>query len=206
VSDDWLEVEPVTMPATTAGLPAVVNTPMEVAERVALLESCWSRLTLQQRTFLTTLREERFNARRAGRKLAGVVGRTSHHNWMHESDYATVLQLWRGSAASEALDRDRLVARQDDIVETLLTPKPILHQGVSTGFEEVDATGAARANETLLKVGGHLREKEIDVSVGIIGPQFTIQVVQSDGAIIDVTPVGVPVELPEPDAEWIDAE
>lgn len=201
MSDDWLEIEQEKIPQK-AGFPAAVTTALDPAERVKQLEDCWSRLTLQQRTFLTTLREERFNARRTARVLEGKVSRTAHTMWMHDSDYATVVQLWRGAAASEALERDRLVARQDDIVETLMTPKPILHQGVATGHFEVEASAASRANEVLLKVGGHLREKDVEVNVGIVGPAFTIQVVQPDGGVIDATPKGVTIDLPPPEEEW----
>jgi len=196
---DWLDIEPV---EEKAGLPAVVSTPLEFAERVALIESCWSKLTEKQKLFLTALRENRFNARRAARKLEGVVARKSHINWMHDTSYSTVVQLWRASAGAEALDKDRLLVRQDDIVETLLTPKPILHQGAPTGLYEVEAAAAGRNNEVLMKAAGLLKDKEVDVNVGLIGPQFTIQVVQPDGSVLDATPKGVTVELPE--ADWTD--
>lgn len=200
MSDDWLDISP---PEEKAGLPAVVAAPLDPRARVALIEDCWSRLSLSQRTFLTAMREGRFNARRAARKLEGIVARESHIRWMHESDYATVLQLWRAAAAGEALDKDRLLARQDDIVETLLTPKPILHQGVDTGHREVNAAGASRANETLMKAAGLLKDKELDISIGIVGPEFIIQVVEPNGAVRDATPRGVTIDLPAPeDADW----
>lgn len=194
---DWLETE-----EPTAHLPAVVEIPVDLAARLALIEDCWSRLTLAQKTFLSALRENRFNARKTARKL-GQVQPTSHKSWLsNRGDYATVFRAWQAAASGDALDRDRLLVRQDDIVETLLTPKPILHQGEHTGFEEVDASAAARANETLMKAAGLLKDKEVDLNIGIIGPAFTIQVVQPAGDVIDVTPRGVPVQLPEPDADW----
>lgn len=201
MSDDWLDISP---PSEKAGLPAVVAAPLDPAARVALIEDCWGRLTMMQRTFLSTLRDERFNARRTARKLEGVVDRASHKRWLHEPDYATVMHLWQAAAAGHALDKDRLLARQDDIVEELLTPKPILHQGAPTGFEEINATGASRANETLMKSAGLLKDKELEVNVGIVGPEFIIQVVQPNGTVRDATPRGVTIDLPPPeDAEWL---
>ena len=119
MSEDWLDTEP----PETAGLPAVIAVPLDIAARVALVEACWSRLTLRQKTFLTAWRENRFNASKAA--VAIGLSRTTKPmtKWMDESDFATVAQIWRGSAAQDALDRDRLLVRQDDIVETLMTPK-----------------------------------------------------------------------------------
>lgn len=178
--------------------------PATFAERLALVEGCWSRLTLSQRTFLSAMRENRMNARAANRQLFGKDWTASQHTaWMHTDDYATVVKIWRAHAAGEALDKDRLLARQDDIVETLMTPKPILHQGVPTGFEEVEAGAASRANETLMKAAGLLKDKDTDAGIGIIGPTLIVQIVQADGKVVDVTPHTVNAELPEPvDAEF----
>ena len=197
---DWLDIED---PPEKAGLPALVQIPLDFVERTALVQSCWSKLTDKQRLFLTAWRENRYNASAASRALDGHPNRRMHDRWLANPDYATVVRVWRGIAADAAVDRDRLLARQDDIVETLLTPKPILHQGAPTGFEEVNGSAAARANETLMKAAGLLKDKEVDVNVGIVGPAFTIQVVQPDGGVIDATPKGVTIDLPPPEeAEW----
>jgi hypothetical protein len=203
VSDDWLEVEPTTV-LTQVSLPKALDVPLDYVERTALMQSCWSKLSDKQRLFLTAWRESRYNAVMASRALGGSPGRKAHNRWMDEPEYATVVRIWRGIAADSAMDRDRLLARQDDIVETLLTPKPILHQGSPTGFEEVNAAGASRANETLMKAAGLLKEKELDINLGIVGPAFTIQVVQPNGSVIDATPRGVTIDLPPPeDEEWL---
>ena len=201
-SEDWLEtpqyeVVPV---AQTPQLPAAIELPSTLAERNALVKSCWDRLTEPQRMFLTALRLHGFNARKVQRETG--LSRSTHKGWLHNTNYSTVMKLWLQVASGQAQDRDRLLVRQDEIVETLLTPKPVLYQGEHTGFEEVEAGAAARANETLMKAAGLLKDKEVDLNIGIIGPSFTIQVVQPAGDVIDVTPSGVPVQLPEPDADW----
>lgn len=198
---DWLEREPV-VAEETPNLPAVVDVPVDYVERIALANSCWSKLTDKQRLFLTAWRENHYNARAAARALGQETMRKSHQNWLENENYALIVKIWRGVASAEALNPDRLITRQDEIVEELLKPKPILYQGSHSGYEEVNATGAARANETLMKAAGLLKDKDIDVNVGIVGPQFTIQVMQQDGSVIDATPVGVTIDLPAPEEEW----
>lgn len=195
MSDDWLG-------ESVPALPIPIELPIDPAARVALAEQCWASLTDKQRTWLTAYRENRLNSRRTESKGAG--DRRTHYNWERTNrNYATVVRLWRGAVGSQALDKDRLLARQDDIVETLLTPKPILYQGDHTGFEEVEAAAASRANEVLMKSAGLLKDKDLDINVGIIGPSLQIQVVQSDGSVRELAQQGVAVDLEEPiDAEF----
>ena len=196
---DWLDI--------ADALPIPTELPVEPAARVALAEQCWAALTDKQRVWLTAFRANGLNARKTSRALYDHDDRrTSHIHWMHERAYGTLVRLWRGVAGSEALDRDRLLARQDDIVETLLTPKPVLHQGIPVFdpkrpgqfLEEVEAGGASRANEVLMKAAGLLKDKELEVNIGLIGPSLSIQVVQPNGEVRDVTPRGVTVDLPAP--------
>jgi len=139
MTDDWLEIgEKPTLPAT-------------LTERVEAIEERWTRLTLAQKTFLSALRDHRFNARSAARELEGQVSRAAHTRWQREDpDYAFVVNAWQANAARDALDPDRLLVRQDLIVEEALTPKEILYQGVGTGHYEVNVSAASRANEVLL--------------------------------------------------------
>lgn len=207
MDEDWLD-EPVPQ------LPVPTELPVDPRARLALLEECWQRLTAKQRTFLTAFRENRLNARAAARALDMGGGRcTSHTNWMRERDYSTVVRIWQGAAGAEALDKDRLLARQDDIVETLLTPKPVLHQGLPVFdprapgqakiLEEVEAGAAGRANEVLMKAAGLLKDKELDVNIGLVGPSMVIQVMQPDGELKDITPKGVEIALPQPEEDWL---
>lgn len=197
-------------------LPIPAELPAEPAARLALAQECWARLSDKQRHWLTAFRENRLNARRTSRALYNHDDRrTSHINWMHEPAYRTIVRLWQGAAGSEALDKDRLLARQDDIVETLLTPKPVLHQGIMVRdtrpgapadavLEEVEAGAASRANEVLMKAAGLLKDKELEVNVGIVGPGLSIQVMEPNGVVKDATPIGVPIELPEPsEDDWL---
>lgn len=200
MSEDWLDIGE--REGEGGHLPAVIALPDDYKQRLALVETCWARLTPKQKTFLAAWRDCRYNERAAMRQL-GLSENTKPMKAVATSpDFATVVRIWRANAAADALDRDRLLARQDDIVETLLTPKPILHQGAPTGFEEVEAGAAARANETLLQAAGVLKSKdEVNVNVGIVGPALNIQVMPLPPSQ-SAEQQGVEVDLPPIDAEF----
>lgn len=222
-SDDWLDTPtPVAtafppdsekpadaaLPALPIGSQALVLA-ADAAERRAQFVLAWESLTDKQRVFLNTWRECRFNASRAIRVLANTAHHTSQstiENWCANPAFDNIRTMLRAASVEEILSRDTLAARHNDIVETALTPTAVLHQGFATGHYEVELGVAAKANETLLRLGGHLKDKDLEVNVGIAGPSFVIQVVQPGGDVIDVTPQHVPVELPEPeveDTEWL---
>lgn len=169
--DDWLDTTPVPV------IPATL--PVEPAARLQLVTELWQRLNESQKKFLTAYRHCGLNARKTNRHLTGHDQTpTSHTQWMYQDAYRTIVRIWRGEAGDEALNRDRLLARQDEIVETLLTPKPILHEGVMVRdtrpgaapdavLEEVEAGAASRANEVLMKAAGILKEKDVEVNVGV---------------------------------------
>lgn len=210
---DWLDEEPAKALAAPQAVPA------EFVARVALVEECWGRLSVPQRNFLTAWREAGFNARAAARTLGqGVPGNYGHFGWAQEPDYGTVMRVWRAMAADRALDKDRLLARQDAIVESLLTPKPVLHQGIpvmhnGVVLEEVEAGAASRANEVLLdRVMPKPSDKnQLEVNVGVAvqngPPTLSIQVLPSrekravsQGVVVDAKYTEVPG-----DVGWLDA-
>jgi hypothetical protein len=179
---DWLEPEP----EQTAGLPAVVALPDDYKTRLAILESCWQRLTPRQKAFLNAWRDCEFNERAACQELGLSPNTKPNSRWMEQPDYATVVRIWRANAAANALDRDRVVVRQEQIIEKALTPKPILYQGAPTGFEEIELGVAARANEVLLDRVLPKPREGIEVNVGVYAP-VQVEVEQPAGATIDAT-------------------
>lgn len=227
MTEDWLDIE---APAPRALVPfegAPADGAAPGLDSQALLDAdaarekraqfllCWESLTEAQRVYLNTWRECRFNQARTIRVLAGTAhaySKTSVLRWADSPQFTHVRETLRDASVEEVLKKNYLVARQEDIVETALTPTPILHQGFATGHFEVELGIASKANETLLKIGGHLKDDKPELNVGIVGPSFVIQVVQPDSSIVDVTPRGVQIELPEPssepvidaDVEWLD--
>lgn len=203
-----------------AQLPVTIDIPVDPRARLALIEDCWRQLSDQQRIFLTAWRDNRYNASEASRQLNGKPHRKTHERWLTQVAYGTIVKAWLGVSSERALDKDRLLARQDDIVETLLTPKPVLHQGIAvldprdpSGtkiLEEIEAGAASKANEVLLRAGGHMKDKDVEVNVGVaIGyPDFTIPTTSRpenpEKRSIEVTPV-LP-EFVEDDTaeEWLD--
>lgn len=208
MSDDWLDL-PAPSPDDTgpraqaedalpapAGLPAPVAIPDDYTARAVLLAGCLSRLTDKQRLFLQAWRDCRYNARAAARSLGLSENTRPMTNGMENPDFAMVVRIWRANAAAEAIDRDRLLARQEDIVETLLTPKPILHQGVPTGFEEVEAGAAAKANETLMRVAGMFPKEGAEVAVGVQLPTINVELTTAKGEAVDAQVVEVDPSVP----------
>lgn len=212
-NDDW----PDTVDERVPALPAqVVELPAQYVARAALCEQAWGRLSVKQKTFLSAWRDCRYNVRAACKQLGLSENYKPNTLWMHEPDYAMVVRIWRANAAADAIDRDRLLARQEDIVETLLTPKPIFHQGIAMldehgkPYHEVEAGAAGKANEVLMKVAGMLKDKEIEVNVGVqIGPPtLNIQVmpmppsknVRAEHVAIDAKFT----EAPSDNGEWLE--
>jgi hypothetical protein len=209
-TEDWLSTPTVLAPID-GEKPVGTETPMpSIGALVAVAEAKaardkflggWSLLSENQKVFLNTWRECGFNARKAMRVLSNTahsVSKTTTMNWQDNSEYEYVRTMLRAASVTEILNKDYLTVRHEDIVETLLTPKPILHQGVATGHYEVEAGAAGKANEVLLRMGGHLKEDKQEINVGLVGPSLVIQVVQPTGQVIDVTPKHVSVNLPAP--------
>lgn len=207
MSEDWLDID-----QRVPALPIPVELPADPSARVALAEQCWAALSDKQRVALTAFRDNRLSARKM--EAATGIGRRTHRGWVQGNiNYATLVRLWMGVAGSEALDKDRLLARQDDIVETLLTPKPIFHQGIAmiaadgTPYQEIEAAAAGRANETLMKAAGLLKDKEIEINVGIaVGPPtLNIQVMPvAPSKVALAQSVAIDAKFTEvPDDEWL---
>lgn len=208
---DWLDTQEDQLPVLA--IPAEL--PTDPRERLVLLEECWKGLTPKQRKFLETLRRCGMNAHRAERMGGG--SRRSHASWRAENQqYNFVMRVFLEGAASKALNKERLLARQDDIVETLLTPRPILHDGIPVRvdgemLEVVEAGAASRANEVLLKAAGVLKDKEIEVNVGVAlnaPPTLNIQVLPAPVAQQSAEPERVPIDaqftqVPDDDG-WLD--
>ncbi len=172
--DDWLNTDDSPVDLTPAALPSVGTIiPEDMRARIELHDAAWSRLKPKQKVFLTTWRECGFNTRKAERILKGTpnaVSRVTTQDWCHNPDYAFVKKVLETTNASSVLIPEKLILRQDDIVEQLLEPTPILHQGMPTGFYENRAPAAAKANEKLMEAAGILKgeQKAARVTVRVV--------------------------------------
>jgi hypothetical protein len=184
-ADDWLGQFP--------HLPIPVELPASYTERVALAEACWQQLEPNQKTFLAAWRDCRYNQRAAQRTLGKSDSDKPMTRWMDNPYFETVVKIWRANAAANALDKDRLLARQDEIVETLLTPKPVLHQGLPVFdprrpgeiLTEVDAGAASRANEVLLDRALPKPRADVEVNVGVAFNPVKVEIEEPAGSVID---------------------
>lgn len=164
--DDWLSTEPAcdvpdisVKPGLTA-LPAIPDTSSAKLEQ---LTAAWDRLMPKQKAFLGALRETGWNQRAALRVLEITpyrISRSSLRHWIAQDDYGFCFKVLQAEDAGTVLDKDKLLLRQDSIVEQLLTPTPILHQGAATGYFENRAPAASKANEVLMKAAGLLKNDE----------------------------------------------
>ena len=184
-------------------LPVVaVDAPSDPMERVRAFEKAWAELSTQQKVYLGALKDVNF---RQGKALE-AIGKTKTYastvyRWRANEHYAFIEKAMKADLVKDVLERERLVIRHDNIVEDLLEPKPILYQGAPTGFYENQAGQAAKVNETLLRVGGHLKEE--DQVAQRLGPALVIQLTDRvGGEIISEVKVGVIPELPAP--SWLD--
>ncbi len=184
-------------------LPVVaVDAPSDPMERVRAFEKAWAELSAQQKIYLGALKDCNF---RQGKAIE-AIGKTKTYastvyRWRANEHYAFIEKAMKADLVKDVLERERLVIRHDNIVEDLLEPKPILYQGAPTGFYENQAGQAAKVNETLLRVGGHLKEEDQVAQRG--GPALVIQLTDRiGGEVIREVKVGVVPELPAP--SWLD--
>lgn len=176
---------------------ALDNAPATISDRNHLIERAWNGLSPMQRMYLEEYERQGCNHNATMRALGDrAPNPATVTSWKRLQDFAFVLKVRRTAQAAELLDKNGIVTAAGAIREAALEPKPILYQGVPTGYTEHQPDVALRANEQLAKLGGHLKQED-GGQMGQ-GPALIIQVVQRDGAIVDVTPKGVTIDLPGP--------
>ncbi len=112
------------------------------------------RLTLVQRFYIRLLVECDTIAA-AGRRLtdAGhVFDRTTLYRWRRKPDFAEALRLsqnWKFQCLG--ISKELVMNAADAVRELALTPRPILHKGQATKFEEIQLASAMRAIEFMGK-------------------------------------------------------
>jgi hypothetical protein len=176
--------------------------PSDPMDRVRAFEKAWAEITPAQKQYLAALKDCNF---RQGKAIEAIGKTTTYastvYRWRANEHYAFLEKAMKADVVKDILSREKLIIRQDNIVEDLMEPKPILYQGAPTGFYENQAGQAAKANETLLRVGGHMKEDDQVAQRG--GPALIIQLTNRiGGEVISEVNVGVVPELPAP--SWLD--
>ncbi len=173
--------------------------------RVKAFEKAWKKMSVEQKRYLAALKDNNF---RQGKAIEAIGKTKTMHStifrWRANNEHFAFLEkAMKADLVKDILERERLIIRQDNIVEDLLEPKPILYQGAPTGFYENQPAAAAKVNETLLRVGGHLKEEDQVAQRG--GPALVIQLTNRvGGEIISEVKVGIVPELPAP--SWLDVD
>lgn len=196
MSDDWLDIE------DDAKLPVTID---HLAEEVGTFPAVWKRLSDSQKKFLEAWRVCGFHLGDACKMIGWArTQKTNEWRWRANEDYAFAKKMIQKIGAQDALQKHHQVVALERIAEKLEEPKPILHQGVPTGYEEFEGAAAARVRETLLKVGGHLKE-ETQANTFVL-PQLIVQTTERvSGNVIDVKIVGETPTAPVPELEdkWL---
>lgn len=198
--DGWLSAT-----KETALVPRKVSDiaiPSELVERNALVEKAWAGLRNKQQVYLDALRRHNFDSRatmKALRKTGDAPNRATVHRWSCEDqDFMFILKVTKALVRDEVIDPDKLLLRANNIAEQALERKPILYKGRKTGFYENHLDTALRANEQLMKTQKMLGNDDTQRQFAE-GPALIIQVVQADGALVNVAPRGVTIDLPGPE-------
>jgi hypothetical protein len=206
VSDWYDEPKAVVKSISTsprAGRFSLKDVPESAAERVRLFDRAWKKLSDEQRAFLEAWAKARFNKSRTLRHMGGnAPNQATEWRWGKNQHYAFVKKVMLRENTTSVLDRDRLAAVQEDCVQDLLEPQPILYMGEHTGFYENKAGAAAKVVADQLRLGGHLRDEQ--TLAPVVGPGLVIQVTSKIGEVISQVTVGVAPALPPPE-DWFDA-
>lgn len=73
--------------------------------------------------------------------------------WGNQDEFRHALQLMKAHYVELAgMDRESILLKAGVVLENAMTPKPVLHMGEPTGFEEIDGNVAMRAIEFAGKV------------------------------------------------------
>lgn len=209
----WLDIEDDIQLPVVATDKVVI--PGDTADRAAAFASAWNGLRDNQKEFLRVWQDAGFNKSRAIRQM-GIAAPPydTVRSWNKTAGYRLVAAIMKGEAVDGfdgALERERLILRQDECVESLMTPKPILHQGLPVFdperpgeiLKEIEAGAAAKVNETMLRLGGHLKDEQEKAPLS--GPALIVQVTSREtGEVVQVTAVGVTPQLPPPSTSWLD--
>ena len=187
-------------------LPVAVSEIVDLGERIKTFEAAWKKLSPRQQKFLETWQLCNFNARKTARALGDQT--QAHARWVKGPDFALCMDVMRRVEATQILNREKLIIRHDELVESLMTEKPVLHQGIPVYMDgkplmEIEAAAAAKVNKDLLEIGGHAKPEQ-QASFGA-GPPLIIQVTSKIGGevISQVTVGAIPQHAPPEEDEWL---
>lgn len=99
--------------------------------------------------------------------------------------------------------KEPLIIRHHELVESLMTPKPVLYAGIPVMHNgeilmEIEAGAAAKVNMDLIELGGHKPKEDQKLNFGH-GPALVIQVMAQDGTVqIAQLNNGVEIQQPTP--------
>lgn len=200
---DWLDIDD-----QPPALPVAV--PENIADSLVEYGARHAELSDKQKEFLKVLQDWRFNVNAACRATKGTDQQVAHRTawtWIKDPSFGFCFKVLRKAGMPEILSKEKLVTRHDELVESLMTPKPVLYQGIPVFVDgqilhEIDAGAAAKVNKDLMEIGGHAKPQE-GPSFGN-GPPLIIQVTNRiGGEVISQVTVGAIPQQAAPEDEWL---
>ena len=130
-----------------------VALPAKYRERVLALNA----ISWRQRQWIKAYLDEGCGRNRAAAVLRKIGAKppdmSTVTRWTQQEGYRRALQLMKAHYVEMAgMDRESILLKAGVVLENAMTPKPVLHMGEHTGFEEIDGNVAMRAIEFAGKV------------------------------------------------------
>jgi hypothetical protein len=188
-------------------LPVAVQQISDFAEQTASFRTSWAALSARQQKFLETMEARHFNERETARTLNDTT--QTYRRWHGNAHYALCLDVMRKCASGQILKKEPLILRHNELVESLMTPKPVLHAGIPVYHNgevlmEIEAGAAAKVNMDLIELGGHKPKEEQKTNFGN-GPNLIVQVVAQNGTV-QIAQVNNGIEMQTPVPDFLDID
>lgn len=201
--NDFLDIDDDVSP----GLPAVVSEIADLGQQAKSFKKSWAALSTRQQQFLTAMESNNFNERKTARALND--GTQSYRRWHTNDDYALCLDILRRCASGQILKKEPLIIRHHELVESLMTPKPVLYAGIPVMHNgeilmEIEAGAAAKVNMDLIELGGHKPKEDQKLNFGH-GPALVIQVMAQDGTV-QIAQLNNGVEIQQPTPSFLEID
>jgi hypothetical protein len=190
-------------------LPVAVQEITNLVEQTKSFEASWRALSDRQRKFLQTMEDNHFNERRSAKALSDRT--QTYRRWHGNTDYALCLDILRRAASGQLLKKEPLILRHNELVESLMTEKPVLYMGSPViGLDgqpmmEIEAGAAAKVNMDLIELGGH-KPKEAEKTNYGHGPALVIQVVNAKDGTVQIAQVNNGIEIHQPTPAFLEID
>jgi hypothetical protein len=151
-----------------AKLPKTVDPIRAAAVKAASALSYAQRLTIEALLHCLTKKDAIARLKAASIEVDDKV----LSRWLKNTQFQEALQA-RSDQIAARVTKNSVLLNAQKIMEEALTPKPILHRGEATGFEEIQLGSALAANEQVGKILGAFNKDESGKQIVVIDIDFS---------------------------------